>query len=42
MRRLLRGTGWSFIGMGTFVLYFLVYQLVATPPRRPAWSYTVG
>ena len=30
MRRLLRGTGWSFIGMGSFVLYFLVYQLVGT------------
>ncbi len=30
MRRLLRGTGWTFIGMGSFVLYFLVYQLVGT------------
>jgi LPXTG-site transpeptidase (sortase) family protein len=28
VRRLLRGTGWTFIGMGSFVLYFLVYQLV--------------
>jgi sortase A len=30
VRRLLRGTGWAFIGMGSFVLYFLVYQLVGT------------
>jgi sortase A len=30
VRRLLRGTGWTFIGMGSFVLYFLVYQLVGT------------
>ena len=30
MRRLLRGTGWTLIGMGSFVLYFLVYQLVGT------------
>jgi len=30
VRRLLRGTGWIFIGMGSFVLYFLVYQLVGT------------
>lgn len=30
MRRLLRGIGWSFIGLGCFVLYFLVYQLVGT------------
>ena len=30
MRRFLRGTGWTFIGMGGFVLYFLVYQLVGT------------
>ena len=30
MRRLLRGTGWTFIGMGSFVLYFLVYQLIGT------------
>jgi sortase A len=30
MRRFLRGTGWTFIGMGCFVLYFLVYQLVGT------------
>ena len=30
MRRLLRGAGWTFIGMGSFVLYFLVYQLVGT------------
>ncbi len=30
MRRFLRGTGWAFIGLGGFVLYFLVYQLVGT------------
>ncbi|HYT26496.1 MAG TPA: class E sortase [Actinomycetota bacterium] len=30
MRRLLRGTGWTFIAMGCFVLYFLTYQLVGT------------
>lgn len=30
MRRLLRAAGWGFIGMGCFVLYFLVYQLVGT------------
>jgi len=30
VRRVLRGMGWSFIGMGFFVLYFLVYQLVGT------------
>ena len=30
MRRILRGAGWAFIGMGCFVLYFLVYQLVGT------------
>ena len=30
MRRLLRGLGWTLIGMGSFVLYFLVYQLVGT------------
>ena len=30
MRRVLRATGWTFIGMGSFVLYFLVYQLVGT------------
>ena len=30
MRRILRGAGWAFIGMGLFVLYFLVYQLVGT------------
>jgi sortase A len=30
VRRLLRGTGWTLIGMGCFVLYFLVYQLVGT------------
>jgi len=30
VRRLLRGTGWTFIGMGSFVLYFLVYQLIGT------------
>jgi sortase A len=30
VRRFLRGAGWVFIGMGAFVLYFLVYQLVGT------------
>jgi sortase A len=30
VRRVLRATGWTFIGMGSFVLYFLVYQLVGT------------
>jgi sortase A len=30
VRRALRATGWTFIGMGGFVLYFLVYQLVGT------------
>lgn len=30
MRRILRGAGWALIGMGCFVLYFLVYQLVGT------------
>ena len=30
MRRLLRAAGWTFIAMGCFVLYFLVYQLVGT------------
>ncbi|HEV8165997.1 MAG TPA: class E sortase [Actinomycetota bacterium] len=30
MRRALRATGWTFISMGAFVLYFLVYQLVGT------------
>jgi sortase A len=30
VRRILRATGWVFIGMGCFVLYFLVYQLVGT------------
>ncbi len=30
MRRILRAAGWAFIGMGCFVLYFLVYQLVGT------------
>lgn len=30
MRRILRATGWTFIGTGGFVLYFLVYQLVGT------------
>jgi sortase A len=30
VRRLLRAAGWGFIGMGCFVLYFLVYQLVGT------------
>ncbi len=30
MRRFLRATGWTFIGTGAFVLYFLVYQLVGT------------
>jgi sortase A len=30
VRRILRGTGWAFIAMGCFVLYFLAYQLVGT------------
>jgi sortase A len=30
MGRWLRRCGWTLIGMGTFVLYFLVYQLVGT------------
>jgi sortase A len=30
LRRFLRGLGWTFIGLGAFVLYFLVYQLVGT------------
>jgi sortase A len=30
VRRTLRAVGWAFIGMGCFVLYFLVYQLVGT------------
>jgi sortase A len=30
MRKFLRGTGWSLIGLGCLVLYFLVYQLVGT------------
>jgi sortase A len=30
MRKFLRGTGWSLIGLGCFVLYFLIYQLVGT------------
>jgi sortase A len=30
VRRILRGAGWTFIAMGCFVLYFLVYQLVGT------------
>jgi sortase A len=30
VRRLLRAAGWTFIAMGCFVLYFLVYQLVGT------------
>jgi sortase A len=30
VRRLLRASGWTFIAMGCFVLYFLVYQLVGT------------
>jgi sortase A len=30
VRRFLRAAGWAFIGMGCFVLYFLVYQLVGT------------
>jgi sortase A len=30
VRRILRAAGWAFIGMGCFVLYFLVYQLVGT------------
>jgi sortase A len=29
-RKVLRGAGWTFIGMGCFVLYFLVYQLWGT------------
>src|SRR5919199_2109178 len=29
-RRLLRAAGWTFIAMGCFVLFFLVYQLVGT------------
>jgi sortase A len=29
-RKVLRGAGWTFIGMGFFVLYFLVYQLWGT------------
>ena len=30
MRKTLRAAGWAFIGLGCFVLYFLVYQLVGT------------
>ncbi len=30
MRKFLRGAGWTFIGLGCFVLYFLVYQLWGT------------
>jgi sortase A len=30
VRKTLRGAGWTFIGMGCFVLYFLVYQLWGT------------
>jgi sortase A len=30
MRKVLRGAGWTFIGLGCFVLYFLVYQLWGT------------
>jgi sortase A len=30
VRRFLRGAGWTCIGTGAFVLYFLVYQLVGT------------
>jgi len=30
VRKLLRGAGWTFIGTGCFVLYFLVYQLWGT------------
>ncbi len=30
MRRFLRSVGWTFIGTGALVLYFLVYQLVGT------------
>src|SRR4029450_6654651 len=30
VRRVLRRSGWTFIGMGSFVLSFLVYQLVGT------------
>jgi sortase A len=30
MRRFLRGAGWSLIGLGCFVLLFLLYQLVGT------------
>jgi sortase A len=30
MGRWMRRCGWTLIGMGTFVLYFLVYQLVGT------------
>jgi sortase A len=30
VRKILRGTGWTFIGLGCFVLYFLVYQLWGT------------
>jgi sortase A len=30
VRKILRGAGWTFIAMGCFVLYFLVYQLWGT------------
>ena len=30
MRRFLRGAGWTLIGLGCFVLFFLLYQLVGT------------
>jgi len=30
VRRFLRRLGWTFIGTGAFILYFLVYQLVGT------------
>jgi len=30
VRKILRGAGWTFIGTGCFVLYFLVYQLWGT------------
>jgi sortase A len=30
VRKILRGAGWTFIGVGCFVLYFLVYQLWGT------------
>src|SRR5262245_13222177 len=30
VRKTLRAAGWAFIGLGCFVLYFLVYQLIGT------------